>query len=134
MMDNAETWRPKKKRLKDNVKEPPMPSPGWHSIIRQFTPKDGDVLLIQYAQGHEPELERLQDISQEFERQGKNITLLLLPGDLCVQHIPVEKVGELLDVLIELAEKAMGDERYGKAPNATHSRAVDANQRTESEY
>lgn len=125
MNNNVDSWRPRKRRLKDKVKEPPLPSPGWHSMIKQFTPKDGDVLLVQYAHGQEPDMAHFEDIAEAFERQGKDVTLLVLPGDLCVQHIPVDKVGELLDVLIELAERAMGDERYGKAPDEIPSRVGD---------
>ena len=103
-----------KKRLKDIIRESTRPCPGWRHIVKQFTPKKGDILLIQYAQGHEPDHESLEDMANDLCENGIDINILVLPGDLSVQHIPSHKVWELLDALIDLAERAMGAERYKK--------------------
>jgi hypothetical protein len=99
------------KRWTDRLKDPIIPGDGWSKIVKKFALKDGEVLLIQYNEGHEPPPEVVESLSGQIKELEVNATVLLLPAELRAEHVPLNKVGDLLDVILELADNALREGR-----------------------
>jgi len=105
------------------LKDPIVPGDGWDKIVSKFTLRDGEVLLIQYNEGHEPPPGVVENLSQQIKGMEVNATVLLIPAELRAEHIPLAKVGDLLDVIIELAENALGEGRTNGKPDKRAGRS-----------
>jgi len=100
----------------DRLKQPIIPGNGWDKIVSKFALKDGEVLLIQYNDGHEPSPDIIEGISQQIKGINVNATVLILPAELRAEHVPLNKVGDLLDTILELADNALREgQKHGRA-------------------
>jgi hypothetical protein len=98
----------------ERLKQPIIPGHGWDKIVSKFTLKDGEVLLIQYNQGDEPPVELVDKLNEQIRQMNVNATVLLLPAEMRAEHVPLHRVGDLLDTIIELADNALKSDRINK--------------------